>query len=73
MLVFLLTFPVVIPFMLNQRREIGVAGLKCGRCDDVVSVRLRIWALYRDSPLAVGISMVAVGIVLVGIAIALDG
>jgi hypothetical protein len=30
LLVSLSTFPVVIPFMLNQRREIGVAGLKCG-------------------------------------------
>ena len=74
LLVFLSTFPVVIPFIFMQRRRAGPARLQRHRDRAAVRGRLR---LSGASPGAArwwwGSSMVVLGAVLVGLTIALGG
>ena len=73
LLVFLSTFPVVIPFLLI--RDIKVAG----RISDVVGMTLLFLAGHAygryagHSPWGWGLSMVAIGAIMIGLCIALGG
>ena len=73
LLVFLATFPVVIPFMLIE--EVGFA-LRMSNGVAIVMLFLSGFLLARHGgyrPVLTGLSMVGLGVALVGIAIALGG
>ena len=54
LLVFLCTFPVVIPFIFMSDAQVGIAGVECRCCDDAVSLRLRVRTPQRGAPLGDG-------------------
>jgi VIT1/CCC1 family predicted Fe2+/Mn2+ transporter len=73
LLVFLCTFPVVIPFMLMTDPEIA---LRVSNAVAIAMLFLCGYAFGRHSgvhPWAMGLSMVAFGVALVAVAIALGG
>ena len=73
LLVFLSTFPVVIPFIVMQRRRAGLARLQRHRRRPALRGRLRFGRITGRRPVVAGIVMVVFGAILVGLTIALGG
>ena len=73
LLVFLSTFPVVIPFLLMQNAKLA---LRISNAIAIVMLFVTGWAFGRITsrrPWVMGISMVILGVILVGITMALGG
>ena len=73
LLVFLSTFPVVIPFIVMQQRRAGAARFERHRDRDVVRRRLCRTAGARAAPWMLGIAMVLLGALLSALTMALGG